>query len=568
MAALMPNFGTMGKAILEVIFPDQSSRDVPISESPFLIGREDGTGKNHLQLEDPRISRQCAAVITDAQGCLLEDCGYRRGIFVNGKKIDRYYLADGDVITFGLEKSYKIVFRSPNAEKSIQRMLTRIGSLSSGEASPTGLGKLNLLLEATSLLHSDLPLDSVLGTMLDHAIAITQADRGLLLEADTSETLRVRLARGRGGVLLSTEGVAPSQTAVRQAMAQQSSVITQDLNLSDVALQTAESIVAQSLRAIVAIPLYAVARASSADSPIESGRGHFLGVVYLDSRRPTAFSKLDRQILDALAMEAASILDNARLVERERQRQQLEQELKIARDIQQALLPRGFRDFPYFAVTGIHTPCHAVGGDYFDVFPLSDDRTAILVADVSGKGLGAALLTTMLQGALSGMTIGTDPVQVFNHINRFLCEHSDVGRYATMFFSILDRNGQLVFINAGHPSPLILRGGEVTELLTEGSFPVGLIPEADYTAATEKLQPDDTLILFSDGVTEAMDPEKQLFGVARLRKVLSGRHDVPLEDLQKAILESVETFTRGASQADDITVLLVRYRAAALGTNS
>jgi phosphoserine phosphatase RsbU/P len=564
---LMSSVESIGEHTLEVISPDHSRRVVPISGSPFLIGRGDETG-NHLSLDDPRISRQCAAIISDARGCLLEDCGYRRGLFVNGKKVDHYVLANGDVITFGLEASYEIVFRARKEEKSIQSVLTLIGGITGTEAPSTGLGKLNLLLEATSLLHSDLPLESVLGTMLDHAIAITQADRGLLLEADTSGALRIRLARGKGGVLLPTEGVAPSQTALRQAMAKQSSVITEDLSLADTALQAAQSIVAQSLRAIVVTPLYAVSRANSADSATPSGRGHFLGVVYLDSHRPTAFSKLDRQILDALAVEAASILDNARLVERERQRQRLEQELKIARDIQQALLPHGFRDYPHFAVTGIHSPCQAVGGDYFDVFPMGEDRTAFLVADVSGKGLGAALLTTMLQGALSGMTTGSDPVRVFNHINRFLCEHAEVGRYATMFFGILDNDGRLVFINAGHPSPLILRGGEVSELFTEGSFPVGLIPEANFTAATVNLQPSDTLILFSDGVTEAMDPEEQLFGVPRLQEVVSGQHNLPLEDLQKAILESIQTFTRGADQADDITVLLLRYRAAALGATS
>jgi phosphoserine phosphatase RsbU/P len=564
---LMPNIEAVGENTLEVISPDDSRRMVRISGSPFLIGRGDETG-NHLPLEDPRISRQCAAIISDARGCLLEDLGYRRGIFVNGKKVNHYVLANGDVITFGLDESYEIVFRTRNAEKSIQNMLTRIGGIAGRDTWSAGLGKLNLLLEATSLLHSDLPLESVLGTMLDHAIAITQADRGLLLEVDTSGVLRVRLAQGNGGVHLPTEGVAPSQTALRQAMAKQSSVITEDLSLADLDLQAAQSIVAQSLCAIVAIPLYSVSRANSADSSIQSGSEHFLGVVYLDSRHPTAFSKLDRQILDALAVEAASILDNARLVERERQRQRLEQELNIARDIQQALLPHGFRDFPYFAVTGIHSPCNAVGGDYFDVFPMSEDRTAFLVADVSGKGLGAALLTTMLQGALSGLTTGSDPVRVFNHINRFLCEHAEVGRYATMFFGILDRTGQFVFINAGHPSPLILRRGEVTELLSEGSFPVGLIPEANYTVATVNLQPSDTLILFTDGVTEAMDSEEQMFGVSRLQKVLTGQHNVPLEDLQKAILQSVETFSRGTSQADDITVLLVRYRAAALGATS
>ena len=128
--------------------------------------------------------------------------------------------------------------------------------------------------------------------------------------------------------------------------------------------------------------------------------------------------------------------------------------------------------------------------------------------------------------------------------------------------------GELVFINAGHPSPLILRGGKVIELYTKGSFPVGLIPEANFTAETVNLQPSDTLILFSDGVTEAMDPEEQLFGVPRLQEVLSGQHDVPLEELQKSILESVQTFTRGADQTDDITVLLLRYRAAAAGATS
>ena len=562
----MSDLAAIDKTGIEVISPDNTRRFIPLTESPFCIGR--GETGNQLQLVDSRISRQCAAIISEGDCFYVEDRGHRCGVFVNGEKCDRRVLKDGDVISFGLDDSYEIIFRASAADTSIQNILSRIQVGSTAETSPGGLRKLNLLLEATMLLHSQLPLDSVLGTMLDHAISITDADRGLLLEPDSSGSLRVRLARGRGSVRLPTEGLAPSQTALRQALEQKSSVITEDLNLADLALQAAQSIVAQSLRAVIAIPLYAMANASSGDSVRHSERGHFLGVVYLDSRRPTAFSELDRQILDALAVEAASILDNARLVERERQRQRLEQELNIARDIQQALLPRGFRDFPYLAITGVHTPCLAVGGDYFDVFPLSDDRTAILVADVSGKGLGAALLTTMLQGALSGMTLGSDPVRVFNHINRFLCEHSEVGRYATMFFGILDRTGQLVFINAGHPSPLILRRDDVTELLTEGSFPVGLIPEADYTAATINLQPSDTLILFTDGVTEAMDPGHQLFGDTRLREVLAGQHDMPLEDLQKTILNSVETFTRGASQTDDITVLLVRYRAAALGAAS
>src|SRR5262249_2005852 len=149
----------------------------------------------------------------------------------------------------------------------------------------------------------------------------------------------------------------------------------------------------------------------------------FLGVMYLDSKQRTAFSTLDRQILDAIAIASASIMENARLAKVAQEQQRVEQELNIARGIQQALLPRGPREFPHVTISGLNTPCYEVGGDYFDIFPLNDNRVAFLVADVSGKGLGAALLTTMLQGAFSGVTTGSDPARIFQHVNTFLCDH-------------------------------------------------------------------------------------------------------------------------------------------------
>jgi sigma-B regulation protein RsbU (phosphoserine phosphatase) len=556
----MSDTSASGETGLEVIAPGGARRFVRIAETPFLIGRSGATAK-HLQLTDPRISRQCAAIVTDGGRYYIEDRGQRHGLFVNGEKITHRILDEGDTISFGVDDFYELVFRSSLLDTSLPDLLSRIESISSSDAPPGGLHKLNLLLEATALLHSRLPLESVLGTMLDHAIAITDADRGLLMEAQSSGPLRVRLSRGRGGTRLSATEAAPSQTAMKQALDQQASIITEDLAQAGADLQAAESIIAQRLRAVVVIPLYANPRASSTDSGVQNKRGDFLGVVYLDSRRPAAFSKLDRRILDALAVEAASILDTARLVERERERQRMEQEIGIARDIQQALLPRGFRDFPHLTVTGINLPCLTVGGDYFDIFPMDQNRTAFIIADVSGKGLGAALLTTMLQGALSGMRIGIEPAKVFNHINHFLCEHEEVARYATMFFGILDHDGQLEFINAGHPSPFLLRRGEIDEPFSEGSYPVGLMPDATYSVSRVKLRPGDTLILFSDGVTEAADPDDQLYGVPRLREALADLHEASLGHVQKTVLDSIETFTRGAAQADDITLLLLRYRA-------
>ena len=129
-----------------------------------------------------------------------------------------------------------------------------------------------------------------------------------------------------------------------------------------------------------------------------------------------------------------------------------------------------------------------------------------------------------------------------------------------MFFGLLDPDGHLEFINAGHPSPMLIRQNVVEEAFTEGSYPVGLVPDAEYTAVCLKLQPGDTLVLFSDGVTEAMDPDEQMFGVPRLRETLEGNSDTDLDQIQKTVLESVENFARGARQADDLTLLLVRYR--------
>ncbi len=545
-------------AVLEVIGPDGSRRMVHVTQSPFLIGRGTETG-NHVQLTDRRISRECAALVFANGEFRLEDRGQRRGLFVNGEQVGKRVLREGDNITFGLADSYELIFHFGSGSETLPQLLNRMEHMTTQEAGAGGLRKLSLLLEATALLHSHMPLDAVLGTMVDHAIALTDADRGLLLMPNALKEMGIRLARQRGGRSLPTEGLLPSQTAIRTALEQKCSVVTEDVAQAALDLQAAQSIIAQRLRAVVVVPLFAMAQLHTADPDDKTSPGELLGVLYLDSRRPAAFSSLERQILDALAVEAASVIDNARLVERERERERMEQQLSIARDIQQALLPREFRPWPHMQVTGTNQSCLTVGGDYFDVLELGPDRTAFIIADVSGKGLGAALLTTMLQGALSGMTVGHEPASVFAHVNRFLCDHSQLERYATVFFGILDTAGRFEFINAGHPSPLLLRGGRADFPFPAECFPVGLLPDAAFKSSTFTLQPGDTLVLFSDGVTEARNPTEEEFGTSRLKEVLTGRSSAPVEELQATILAAVKEFTRGAGQADDITLLLFRF---------
>jgi serine phosphatase RsbU (regulator of sigma subunit) len=345
-------------------------------------------------------------------------------------------------------------------------------------------------------------------------------------------------------------------------MEQRRGIVTEDVALADQNLQAAHSVIAQRLRAVVAIPLFGMGERGTGDSE-SVPRGQVLGVLYLDSRRPAAFSKLERDILDTLAGDAAMVMENARLVVLERERERLEREIGIARDIQRALLPREFHHYPYLQVTGSNQSCLEVGGDYYDLFDLGPERIAFALADVSGKGLGAALMTTMLQGALSATTFGQHPAETFAHINRFLCDHAQVERYATMFFGTLDANGRLEYINAGHPSPVLIRDGKAETPFPAESCPVGLIPDMKFSSSIVNLQPGDTLVLFSDGVSEAMDPDQDEYGIERLKKAVGECPAGSVSDMQEAILESVRQFARGERQADDVTLLLLRYTGAA-----
>ena len=556
----MPESIATANAYIEVMFLDRPTQTVPISELPFFIGRGQENG-NHLSIDDMRVSRKSLVISSGPSGLIVEDYGQREGIFVNGEATKSRPLANGDRIRLGTDDACQLVFRlsqeaaaQEEAESKLRSILGSMGSDSSAE-----LNGLKLLLEATTLMHSQLPLESVLSSMLDHAISITHADRGMLLEPDSTSVLQVKLARGKDSEVLAPEEMNPSRSVLNSAIELEAAVVNEDLNLAEMNLQAAQSVVMQLLRSSVVIPLYGTPR-RQADHTIAFTRRDLLGAVYLDSKRTATFSALDRQILDALGAQAGSILENARLIEQERERQRLEQELSIAREIQQALIPQGLQDHPHFSITGLYQPCNEVGGDYYDVFQLPDGRLALLIADVAGKGLGAALVTTMLQGALSGMTLGVDPVKVFNHLNKFLCDRGSAARCATMFFGLLTPDGSLEFLSAGHPTPLLMRNGAVSELYSTGSLPIGLFDGESYTSSHTQLDPGDTLLLYTDGVTEAEDKERNLFQDGQLKEVFSQHRDSSLKDLLGGIFNAIEKFTEGASQADDVTLLAVRYR--------
>jgi sigma-B regulation protein RsbU (phosphoserine phosphatase) len=552
---------TLPEAVLEVVNPVGGGRLVYVTKSPFLLGRG---RENNVPLLDARIPRLCAAILFADGEFRIERRTDRRELLVNGQEIESSGLQDGDVINFGLADSYSLVFhRKSKSSVPTQRPLRSADH------------RLNMLLEATAMVRSDLPVEDVLAAVIDRTLEITGAERGLLLVAGKQGELEPFVARRSGVRSLPLGEIHASEyateTAVLGFQTYWESPEVREMAPSEESPATAPLIVR------ACIPLMLPSQPEVANSDPKAGQQTLFGVLYLDNLhspgnpthalpdflypgRDGRVYQERKQILNTLAVQAATVLANARLVQREVERQRTDQELGIARKIQQALLPHGFKTRLYLEITGINRPSMSVGGDYFDVIDLTPNRTAFIIADVSGKGLGAALVTSMLQGTFSAVVLAPEAGPLFRHANRFICEHSDVERYATLFLGTLSSDGSMQYINAGHLPALLMRAGVVSTALESSCLPVGLFPDAEFATCSHQLVPGDTLVLYTDGITEAVDLHEDQFGVERLKTAIAQDAHGPVENIQAAILSAIDEFTRGAEQADDITLLILRYK--------
>ena len=244
-----------------------------------------------------------------------------------------------------------------------------------------------------------------------------------------------------------------------------------------------------------------------------------------------------------------------------REKERLENELAIARDVQHELLPRTMPVVHGLDVTGRCLPAVGVGGDYFDFLPLSEDRLGLVIADVSGKGIPAALLMAGLQASVRSVALpGLPPSEVNRCVNVTLHDSTSAARYATMFFALWDgRAGTLAYSNAGHFPPILLRGASSTRLAV-GGLPIGMFPAATYTEEIRQLQHGDLLVLFTDGVIEAPDADGNEFGEERLIDILRRHHDYPLDNLLDRVVEAVARWKGEGPPHDDVTLVVARVR--------
>jgi phosphoserine phosphatase RsbU/P len=550
-----------GPASLVVLDPNGHRKRVPVDPIPFLIGRQPD---NHLILRDSRVSRSHARIVVENGGYVLEDLASRHGTFVNGKRVQRKTLDNTDRVEFGAQDSYQLLFALDGAE--LKRLMEQVGA---GEqaAAPLGVGnnlaKLRAILDLARTLQSSFSIDEVLASVVDTALTITGAERGfLLLRAGEGKALETRVARNRRGQNLRETDLRVPRDVIRRALEHRRELLSMNFEpLGAEETRPQNSIADLELRSVICVPLVRIrAGQNNATSLMVTGN-ETVGVLYMDSRLMAAdMAGGNRELLQTLAIEASTVLENARLLLEEQGKHQMEEELRLARTIQQSLLPGSLPSEGWLRASGSSLASHEVGGDYYDVTRVGKHCWSAVLADVSGKGVASALLASLLQGALITVTEHPDAIgHRMERLNRFLLDRTGGEKYATVFYCLLHEDGRMSYVNAAHCPPMVVRAnGERLELEASG-MPVGLIESAEFPVMEQRLAAGDKIVIYSDGVTEAQNLEKRFFGKRRLREVVEAHAGDSCAAIHDAIQEAVAAFTEGASQSDDITLVVLEF---------
>lgn len=526
-------------------------RDVTIEHFPFTIGRRE---TNDLKLPGSEVSREHAEIAADGQQIVIRDRDSRYGTYVNGEKVtSECPLRSGDKIRLGRGGGADLVFLSADA---VAQASTR-----STTAARDDLRQITSLLEGFRALGSGRVLQEVLALVLDAAIDLSSAERAFIMLAGPDNVLEFKLARGRDKQTLTDSTFAVSRKVPEEVFRTGKAKVVADLFDTGTANIHAGT-VALGIRHVVCVPLHFVQYVETAEAKSDDRR---IGVLYLDSReRGTLLSEGTRAALETLAAEASVAIENARLYREKLEKARLEQEMRIAAEIQQALLPKPRASLGFVEAAAASVPCRSIGGDFFDYIDQVGTSFGFTLGDVAGKGPPAALMSAMMQGMFAAQAPAAEgPAAAITRFNKALCRRGIEARFVTLLFGVLSADGALTYCNAGHNPPMVLGKAGVRRLEAGGPV-VGLLDAAPYMQATQQLDAGDVIVVFSDGVSEAFNVVGEDFGEARLLEVARAGVGQSSQALVEQIVAAVRAFTKGAAQSDDITVMVIRY----LGTGA
>jgi phosphoserine phosphatase RsbU/P len=544
---------------LRVESPGTPPFDYECAGTSVVVGR---ASTAEIVIPDHRISRRHVRLFTEGDVWMVEDLGARNGTTINGARLEGTRpLAPGDVIRLG------------GTLIRVTRPQTESGAASETPA-PLGLGKLGssifksaaALVETAGMdaqpsdrqaarlkalndfhraLAGPVSLDDLLALLLDRLFAVLQPEEGLVLLKRPDGELVTAASRRLAGV---SGELLVSRRLADEVVGKGTAALVMDVAMDD-RFSQAQSVVAAGIRSILAAPML---------DP--SG---CLGMIALYSRAHVRrFGEEDLELLVSLASAAALRIRNVAFVEEATARRVMDRELALAHDIQMAMLPRHLPTRPEIEVAASLTPARAVGGDLYD-FLLVGDTIWFIVADAAGKGVSAALFMAVTRTLFRAFAAAAPSVgALLSMMNAELARNNDEQFFVTAWVGRLElASGTLTCSNAGHPPALHLtRTGIETRRGSGTGIALGILEDATYPEETATVQRGDTLLLYTDGVTEAVSPRGELFSERRLRERLEGADRISPAQLVQRIGEAVATFTSEASQEDDLTMFAIRYR--------
>jgi serine phosphatase RsbU (regulator of sigma subunit)/pSer/pThr/pTyr-binding forkhead associated (FHA) protein len=535
--------------------PDGKTRTLPLNKDTISLGRSNGNDLCYP--DDAGLSRQHLVIERGGNAWAVRDLNSKNGTMVNGTRINcPHTLAQTDRITaghltieFGGPKKpaaamdRTVVFIEGSGPKETSTTVANLASVLGGDKEGKGRLQMSALLEAgKQLAEYKSSLNELFDLILGLSIKGVGAARGVLITVENGELL-VRAAKG--------EGFRISSTVRDRVLNQGESLLVRDARL-DQALAERMSIVEQQVRSILAVPL-------------QTEKG-VIGLIYLDSPHFVhEFTTDDLSLLTMMSNIAAVRIEHARLAEVEQAERLLAKELEQAAEIQRGLLPKQAPVVPGVDLAGYNSPCRTVGGDYYDFIPYEDGRVAILVADVAGKGMPAAMLMSNLQARVQVLFDDpTDLAALITRLNKIIVKNCPSNRFISLFVGVYDtKTGDMLYCNAGHNPPLLVRcaTGKVEELESTGVI-LGILPNAKFEQRTAHLNVGDTVVLFSDGVTEACGPNSDdQFGEERLGKAFTETVCSSAQEVCGRVQKELTEWMGSAPPADDITLVIARRTA-------
>ena len=530
------------------------SASAPLKSQTTLIGRR---ADADVVLSHRLVSRQHAQVSHEGDSWIVVDLQSTHGTFVNGNQVEqRQSLRHGDRIQLGRE-GIEMLFLLKEAtidttllsSKAIDLSMRKLASVLPETGEYSELEKVSCLLDFHYSFGSSFSAEKTFHHILKSALQISGAERAFVMRKD-KEGYSYALGLDNSDRILAEADFQTSRSVVEQVARTGKPVFMTQGIQGDLAAQA--SIVAMNLRAVACVPLEAISH--------EHETASVRGIVYLDSRKYMhSLSGLDEKLLSRLADDAGRVLEKLELVETLAERERIEQELAVAEETQRTLLPKELPEFRPYHLRAFCRPTRQLGGDFYDFIEAGGQLAGVL-ADVSGKGIPAALLSSLTLGALNmEFRTSSEPHKVLNGLNKLLCQKTPVNRFVTMFLFQLDARGKGRYVSAGHNTTWVHRArtGELEDL-TSGGIPLGMFPIATYEAVPLELEPGDTLVVYSDGLTDAENPAGEELGEDRVRQLICAAAPKGADHLERELLNALDAFTSGTAQTDDITFLLVQ----------